>query len=66
MFVVFKQREWPAISRKVPCGTLKFPTYEAARQWVRKHLRKTATVRNFWWRSNPQIGDYGYSIKKVN
>lgn len=65
MFVVFKQAEWPNIS-KVPAGNKKFPTYEAARQWVRKRLRKTAAMRNFFWTSNPQIGDYGYSIKKVD
>lgn len=46
-----------------------FLTYEEARQAVRKLLRTQAnlgnTIRNSFWTSNPMIGDYGYSIKKV-
>lgn len=58
-------------------GNKKFATYEAARQAVRKWIRKAypvygETVANlpfqaiFSWTTNPQIGDFGYSIKKVD
>lgn len=66
MYVVFKAQEWPNTGKTVPAGNRKFASYEAARQWVRKRLRKTVAMRNFFWTTNPQIGDYGYSIKKVS
>lgn len=66
MFVVFKRAGWPNLA-KVPAGNRKFPTYEAARQWARKLIRKSNKAQNdLFWTSNPQIGDYGYSIKKVD
>lgn len=54
----------------VPAGNKKFSTYEAARQWVRKYIRKTnQRATNFFgdvcWTSNPMIGDFGYRIKKI-
>lgn len=44
-----------------------FTTYETARQYVRKLIRKSFKPfeRSFWDTSNPMIGDYGYSIKRV-
>ncbi len=62
MYIVFKNSR--------PAGNKKFSTYETARQWVRKHIRKTGQrASNFFgdvcWTSNPMIGDFGYSIRKV-
>lgn len=44
-----------------------FVNYEAARQYVRKLIRKAflPNDRSFFDTSNPMIGDYGYSIKRV-
>ena len=51
-----------------------FTSYEKARQAVRKLIRQTYPVNTkksmpivavIGWTSNPQIGDFGYSIKKV-
>ena len=51
-----------------------FTSYEKARQAVRKLIRQTYPVNTtkpvpfagvLGWTSNPQIGDFGYSIKKV-
>lgn len=59
-------------------GNKKYATYEAARQAVRKWIRRsvpvdkgvTADSTNFegvlFWTSNPMIGDFGYSIKRVD
>lgn len=52
-----------------PAGNLTFSTYEQARQWVRKHLRKsklrdTSFIGNLCWTTNPMIGDYGYKIRQ--
>lgn len=48
-----------------------FATYEEARQYVRKLIRKNASLsdklfdfNDFLWRS-PTIGRYGYEIQKV-
>jgi len=48
-----------------------FNTYEEARQYVRKLIRKNASdlsklfdFSNLYWRT-PTIGHYGYSIHKV-
>jgi hypothetical protein len=46
----------------------KFTTYGAARAAVRKLIRKT--VNRFWLATqpdptSPNIGDFGYSIRKV-
>jgi hypothetical protein len=60
----------------VPQGNKKFATYEQARQAVRRWIRKNVPAKApapanvplagiFSWTSNPQIGDFGYSIKKV-
>jgi hypothetical protein len=44
----------------------KFTTYEKARQAVRKLIRETnLPSSDLFWTSNPMIGDYGFSIKKV-
>lgn len=43
-----------------------FLTYEQARQAVRKLIRQTTRPSTDpFWTSNPMIGDYGFSIKKV-
>jgi len=43
-----------------------FLTYEQARQAVRKLIRETNTPSSdVFWTSNPMIGDYGFSIKKI-
>jgi len=47
----------------------RFNSYETARQFVRKQIRKLHTnkVEDAFWRlfsTNPPIGEYGYSIKK--
>ena len=66
MYQVFKNGK---TSIKTP-----FTTYEKARQAVRKLIRRQYPVGGpsvptlqavFGWTSNPQIGDFGYSIKKV-
>jgi hypothetical protein len=41
-----------------------FENYESARQYARKLCRK-ATERSFLDTSNPMLGDYGYSIKRI-
>lgn len=69
MYVVFKGT--------VPAGNKKFSTYEAARQQVRKWIRRQGALSRKWirrpgtraidffWPSNPMIGDFGYRIKKI-
>jgi len=52
-------------------GNKKFATYEAARQAVRKWIRRNPPVTFsplaiLSWTSNPMIGDFGYSIKRVD
>ena len=66
MYCVFKSLPFPRNKTVVPVGKKKFSTYEQARQWVRKHLRKTEALRNLFWTSNPMIGDYGYTIRHIN
>lgn len=59
MFVIFKNNR--------PAGNKKFTSYEAARQQVRKWIRRQGSrAIDFFWTSNPMIGDYNYSIKRVN
>ena len=48
-----------------PAGTLKFPTYETARQYARKLCRKQAQ-RSLFDTSNPMIGNYGYAVRDVS
>ena len=58
MYVIFKNNK--RASRKV------FPSYELARQYVRKLIRKHDEAENVFWRlftTNPPIGEYGYTIK---
>lgn len=40
-------------------------TYEKVRQLVRKAIRKQGKNNDFFWTSNPMIGDYGYGIRRV-
>jgi hypothetical protein len=43
-----------------------FSTYEKARQYVRKLIRKKQVRESdFNWTSNPMIGNYGYKIRQV-
>lgn len=46
-------------------GKKLFQNYEQARQYVRKLCRQNPTGRSIFDTSNPMIGDYGYSIKRV-
>jgi hypothetical protein len=58
MYIVFKNNR--------PAGNKKFTSYEQARQWVRKQIRKKFTNKlDFFWTSNPMIGDYFYSIRRA-
>lgn len=41
-----------------------FRNYESARQWARKLCRKQAN-RSLFDTTNPMIGDYGFTIRKV-
>lgn len=45
----------------------RFTTYEQARQYVRKLIRKNTDRSDFWrvFSTNPPIGDYGYSITQA-
>lgn len=67
MFCVFKQKYSLTSNRftTTPVGGKKFSTYEQARQYARKLIRKNEPIRNFWWTSNPMIGDYGFTIRKL-
>lgn len=61
MFIVFKNNR--------PAGNKKFSTYEAARQQVRKWLRKQTSPFTTWrvlGISNPALFDGEYKIKRVN
>jgi hypothetical protein len=59
VFLIFKSGR--------PTGAKKFSTYEAARQHVRKNIRKTARREvDLFWTSNPMIGDYGYEIRRFS
>lgn len=45
-----------------------FNTYEQARQFARKCVRKAFTPQTLIfgrWVSNPPIGEFGYNIRKV-
>jgi hypothetical protein len=67
MYTVFR--------KGIPQGSKKFTTYEQARQAVRRWIRKNYPANKpmpfeigfaaFSWTSNPMIGDFGYSIKRV-
>ena len=69
MYCVFKKilnpHDFYTVEGTVPAGNKKFSTYEQARQYARKLIRKNEPMRNFWWTSNPMIGDYGYTIRKL-
>lgn len=59
MFAIFK-------NNKKTVRTL-FSTYEQARQYARKLIRKKNTPKtDIFWTSNPMIGDYGYAIRRVD
>lgn len=47
-----------------PAGTKKFSSYEEARQYARKLIRKRDTSYTEF-SSNPMIGSYGYSVKRI-
>ena len=56
----------------LPQGNKKFATYEQARQAVRKWIRRNPPYTYsdnpeaiLGWTSNPMIGNFGYSIRKV-
>lgn len=61
MFVLFK--------RGKPAGNQKFSTYEQARQFARKLIRKNfpnwQSPFALFYESNPPIGAYGYTVRKV-
>lgn len=44
-----------------------FATYDSARTFIRKTLRKRDpwASRTLWYYSNPNLSNFGYSIKKV-
>ena len=43
-----------------------FVSYEEARQAVRKLIRGyNERKADLFWTSNPMIGDYGFSIRKI-
>jgi len=56
MYAIFK------FGRKTVRKT--FENYELARQYARKLCRKTVN-RSPLDTSNPMLGDYGYSIKRI-
>lgn len=56
MYMVFKNAR--------PAGTKKFSSYEEARQYARKLCRNKAQ-RAASDTSNPMIGSYGYSVKRI-
>lgn len=56
-YMVFKETR--------PAGTRKFADYETARQYARKLCRRKSQ-RVFTDTSNPMIGHYGYSVRKVS
>lgn len=45
-----------------PAGTKKFTSYEEARRYARSLIRRFWTIRN---ESNPSIGDFGYSVRRL-
>ena len=56
MYTVFKNKR--------PGTPTKFTTYELARQWVRRQIRR----KGVWLSSittNPPIGEYGYEIRRL-
>ena len=58
MFIVFKSGR--------PAGNLKFATYEAARSYARKLIRKKFPTWNFLDdKTNPAITAWGYEVKRV-
>lgn len=57
MYMVFKENR--------PQGNKKYGSYEQARQVARKWCRKMSDYQSYSG-SNPSIGEYGYSVVKVN
>jgi hypothetical protein len=47
-----------------PAGTKKFSSYEEARQYARKLCRRKDNSYTVF-SSNPSIGEYNYSVKRV-
>lgn len=47
-----------------PAGTRKFASYEEARQYARKLCRRRSTLY-LLSSTNPNIGQYGYAVKRV-
>ena len=48
-----------------PAGNLKFATYDAARNYARKLVRKKFPYWNVFSESPPALSDFGYSVKRV-
>lgn len=48
-----------------PAGNVKYPEYEKARQAARKIIRRKAQ-RSLFDTSNPMLGDYELSVRKVS
>ena len=44
-----------------------FGSYDSARKYIRKMLRQRDpwASKTLWDYSNPRLGDFGYSIKKI-
>jgi hypothetical protein len=63
MFIVFKNSR--------PAGNKKFLTYDDARNYARKLIRKNtmwaSKFRTIYYgeQSNPALSDFGYSVKRV-
>ena len=60
MYVIYKDSKRTFIRNT-------FATYDAARVFIRKLLRKRDpwASKTLWNYSNPRLYDFGYSIKKV-
>lgn len=59
MYVIYKDSKRTFIRNT-------FATYDSARTFLRKTLRKRDIGwKALWLYSNPNLGTYGYSIKKV-
>lgn len=56
-FVVFKNKR--------PAGSKKFATYEKARSYARSLVRRHLGGIPRYMTTNPVIGDFGYSVRKV-
>lgn len=57
-FVVFKNNR--------PAGKRKFCSYEQARSYARSLVRRHLGGIPRYMTTNPPIGDFGYSVKRVD